>query len=99
MGQPQVFGETRAAFLQHLRAALQKHLKGRLSTYGATYARFVYAVPFVAIYVAVLAGPLDMPVPVAGAPFVLYTLVGASAQIIATFLLIHLFSYKNLPIS
>ena len=35
-----------AAFLQNLRSALQKHLKGRLSTVGAAYARFLYAWPF-----------------------------------------------------
>jgi hypothetical protein len=34
-----------AAFLQNLRSALQKHIKGRLSTSGAAYARFLYAWP------------------------------------------------------
>ena len=29
-----------AAFLQNLRSALQKHLKARLSTSGATFVRF-----------------------------------------------------------
>ena len=32
-----------AAFMQNLRSALQKHLKDTLSTYGATFCRFVYA--------------------------------------------------------
>ena len=32
-----------AAFMQNLRSALQKHLKGRLSTGGASYVRFFYA--------------------------------------------------------
>ena len=40
-----------AAFLQNLRSALQKHLKGRLSTVGAAYARFLYAWPFALVYV------------------------------------------------
>ena len=44
-----------AAFFQNLRSALQKHLKGRLSTAGATYSRFCYAVPFAIAYVAGLA--------------------------------------------
>ena len=30
-----------AAFMQNLRSALQKHLKGSLSTSGATFCRFV----------------------------------------------------------
>ena len=87
-----------AAFFQNLRSALQKHLKGRLSTYGATYARFVYAVPFVLVYFALLAGPLGMPVPALSGAFALYTLIGGSGQIVATFLLIHLFSYRNFAV-
>ena len=34
-----------AAFSQNLRNALQKTLKGRLSTWGATASRFVFAAP------------------------------------------------------
>jgi hypothetical protein len=34
-----------AAFFQNLRSALQKHLKGQLSTTGATFSRFAYAAP------------------------------------------------------
>ena len=34
------------AFFQNLRSALQKHLKSRLSTAGASYVRFFYAWPF-----------------------------------------------------
>ena len=43
-----------AAFMQNLRSALQKYLKGRLSTGGATYSRFFYAVPFAWLYLAAL---------------------------------------------
>ena len=32
-----------AAFMQNLRSALQKHIKGKLSTGGAAYVRFCYA--------------------------------------------------------
>ena len=87
-----------AAFFQNLRSALQKYLRGKLSTYGATYARFVYAVPFVIIYVLLLVGPAGMAWPQPNASFVLFTLIGASAQIIATFLLIHSFSYENFAV-
>ncbi|MGI9354504.1 MAG: hypothetical protein ACR2PF_05000 [Rhizobiaceae bacterium] len=31
------------AFLQNLRSAIQKAIKGRLTTIGAAYARFLYA--------------------------------------------------------
>jgi drug/metabolite transporter (DMT)-like permease len=87
-----------AAFFQNLRSALQKHLKSRLSTHGATYARFVYAVPFVAAYVAVLAGTWDMPLPSPNLRFAAFTLIGGTTQIVATFLLIHLFSYRNFAV-
>ena len=43
-----------AAFSQNLRSALQKHLKSRLSTAGATYVRFFYAVPFAFLYFCLL---------------------------------------------
>ena len=38
-----------AAFMQNLRSALQKHLKAKLSTGGATYVRFLFALPFAAV--------------------------------------------------
>ena len=38
--------------MQNLRSALQKHLKSRLSTSGATAVRFFFAFPFAALYLA-----------------------------------------------
>ena len=40
-----------AAFLQNMRSALQKHLKGRLTTLGAAYVRFSHSWPFSVLYV------------------------------------------------
>ena len=87
-----------AAFLQNVRSALQKHLKGRLTTYGATYTRFIFAVPFMAVYIMLLAGPGHLTVPQLHLQFALATVIGASGQIMATFLLVHLFSYKNFAV-
>jgi drug/metabolite transporter (DMT)-like permease len=87
-----------AAFFQNLRSALQKHLKGRLGTHGATYARFVYAVPFMIGYALFLAGPGGMPAPELNLRFAFFCVLGGSTQIIATFMLIHLFSYKNFAV-
>ena len=39
-----------------------------------------------------------MPVPAPTPVFALYTVTGATAQIVATFLLIHLFSYRNFAV-
>ncbi|GGB57174.1 membrane protein [Roseibium aquae] len=84
-----------AAFCQNLRSALQKHLKGRLGTSGATFVRFAYGVPFAWLYVWGLNAGLGLPFP--ELPLVFYPLafLGGLAQIAATFLLIHLFSYRN----
>ena len=43
-----------AAFLQNVRSALQKHLKGELGTIGATFVRFGYGFPFALLYLAAL---------------------------------------------
>ena len=87
-----------AAFLQNVRSALQKHLKGRLGTTGATFVRFGYGFPFASAYVAVLHLGLGHPLPVANVPFALAAMAGGLAQIFATFLLVHLFSYRNFAV-
>jgi drug/metabolite transporter (DMT)-like permease len=87
-----------AAFLQNLRSALQKHLKERLSTGGATYARFIFALPFAVLYVAALAAAPGFALPAPHATFALYTGIGGLAQILATALLIYLFSFRNFAV-
>ncbi len=87
-----------AAFMQNLRSALQKHLKAELSTVGATSARFFYAVPFAFLYVAVLAGGFDLEMPTPNTTFALYAAVGGVTQILATALLVALFSFRNFAV-
>jgi drug/metabolite transporter (DMT)-like permease len=87
-----------AAFMQNLRSMLQKHLKGQLSTGGATYARFVYAWPFAVIYVLVLGEMPEFDMPVLNGEFALYAAIGGTAQILATALLVYLFSFRNFAV-
>ena len=87
-----------AAFCQNLRSALQKHLKARLSTSGAAFSRFCYAFPLAIVYVAVLVGVLGHELPRPNATFAAFALVGGAAQIFATALLVHLFSYRNFAV-
>lgn len=87
-----------AAFLQNLRSALQKHLKGRLGTTGATFVRFGYGFPFATAYVAFLHLGVGYPLPQANVTFSLAAMAGGLAQIFATFLLVHLFSYRNFAV-
>lgn len=87
-----------AAFLQNARSALQKHLKGRLSTLGATYVRFLYAVPFAIVYVAALDAVGHKPLPAPNATFLLYAALGGVSQIVFTALLMWLFSFRNFAV-
>jgi drug/metabolite transporter (DMT)-like permease len=84
-----------AAFFQNLRSALQKHLKSRLSTGGATYVRFFYAWPFAVLYVWGLHSFGSFEIPAANKVFLIYCFLGGLSQIIFTFLLVWLFSFRN----
>ena len=85
-----------AAFVQNIRSVLQKQLTGRLSVNGASYVRFCYALPFVWVYIGVLSGSRDLPVP--GAEFWGYCLVGAVGQIVATSALVASFAHRNFAV-
>ena len=87
-----------AAFLQNLRSALQKHLKGSLSTSGATFCRFVYAAPLALAYVALLGEGYGFEWPAPSLRFALFVLQGGVTQIVATALLVHLFSLRNFAV-
>lgn len=84
-----------AAFLQNIRSGLQRHLKARMGTTGATFVRFGFGAPFVLALLAVLHFGLAVPMPVFSARFFLWAAVGGLSQIAATFLLVHLFSLRN----
>lgn len=87
-----------SAFLQNLRSTLQKHLKGRMGTTGATFVRFGFGLPFAFLYLAILHLGLGRPLPVPGVTFAIWAVIGALAQISATFLLVHLFSFRNFAV-
>ena len=84
--------------MQNIRSALQKYLKGRLSTGGATYSRFFYAVPFALAYLCILIYGFDFELPEPNTQFVIYGMLGGVAQILGTFLLVHLFSFRNFAV-
>ena len=87
-----------AAFMQNLRSALQKHLKGSLSTSGATFCRFIYAVPLALAYVALLGEGFGFEWPDPNPRFALFVMVGGVTQITATALLVYLFSLRNFAV-
>jgi drug/metabolite transporter (DMT)-like permease len=84
-----------AAFLQNFRSALQKHLKSRLSTTSATFVRFGFGVPFAIAFLVILYFGAGQDLPSANGSFIFWASLGAVAQIAATFLLVHIFSFHN----
>ena len=87
-----------AAFLQCVRTALQKQLKGQLSTNGAGFGRYCYGFPFALLYVALLVGALGYEIPGVNLRFWTFAFMGGVAQIVATSLLILVFSFRNFAV-
>ena len=87
-----------AAFMQNIRSVLQKYLKGRLSTTGATFCRFGYAAPLTVLYLTGLVVFLGYDIPGVNTQFFLYASVGAVAQIMGTATLVSLFSMRNFAV-
>ncbi|MEM7251564.1 MAG: DMT family transporter [Pseudomonadota bacterium] len=87
-----------AAFMQNLRSALQKHLKSELSTSGATFSRFLFAAPLAVLYASVLLANVTVETPEISGKFLIYCAVGGTSQIIATALLVYLFSFRNFAV-
>ncbi|MEM7061371.1 MAG: DMT family transporter [Pseudomonadota bacterium] len=87
-----------AAFFQNLRSALQKAIKGRLSTTGAAYARFVYALPLAYLYLWALAEWSDWPVPTWNWTFLIYCVLGGISQIMFTVVLLWMFSFRSFAV-
>lgn len=87
-----------AAFMQNVRSSLQKYLKGQLSTSGATYARFLYAAPLAVLYLFALVNYGGYEMPGTNIKFFIFATLGATGQVIATALLVHVFSFRNFAV-
>jgi len=87
-----------AAFMQNLRSALQKYLKAKLTTTGASYVRFLYAMPFALLYLFSVNQFGGHPIPDVNVKFLIYCLLGGLTQILFTFLLVYLFSFRNFAV-
>ncbi len=89
-----VFG----AFFQNLRSALQKKAASNLTTLGASYTRFLFALPFAIIYLIFLNKYLGYLIPTPSIGFFFYCVTGGMAQIVFTILLISLFGRRNFAV-
>ena len=87
-----------AAFMQNLRFMLQKHVRGQLSTFGATFARFVWAAPLAAGLVWALLHYRGGTLPGVSGTFFGFAALGGLAQIFGTALVVALFSARNFAV-
>jgi len=88
-----------AATAQTLRFMLQKHLKStKLSTAGATFSRFIYSAPLVAILFIAITGATGQDWPTATARFWTFALAGGLSQILATLCVVALFAERNFAV-
>jgi drug/metabolite transporter (DMT)-like permease len=89
-----------AALAQTLRNAAQRHLTGDLGALGATLVRFLYGLPFAAIWLAVAwVGFAERGAwPAINASFLIWTVVAALSQIAATALLLRNMEERNFAI-
>lgn len=73
-----------AAGSQVARNAMQRNLTSTLGTTGATHVRFLYGLPFAAVFLLVTWAVTDSPPLHYNLPFFLWLLLGAMSQIVAT---------------
>ena len=88
-----------AAIFQTLRFMLQKHLsRVQLSAAGATFARFLYSAPLVAVLLAMYLAWTNQALPDLSAAFWIYGLAGGAAQVFATVCVVMLFKERNFAV-
>ncbi len=88
-----------AAFMQNLRFLLQRHLKvTSLSTAGATWSRFLFSAPLVALLVGIYATFSTQSLPGTNGRFWSFILSGALAQLLATMCVVALFAHRNFAV-
>ena len=88
-----------AAFMQNLRFLLQRHLRvTTLSTMGATWARFAFALPFVALALGIWLWVTGQALPTHSTAFWGYAVTGAIAQMLATACVVALFGRRNFAV-
>lgn len=84
-----------AALAQTLRNAAQRHLTASLGTFGATLVRFLYGLPFAALWFVLVQGAGTAPAPAPSPGFAGWVLLGAVCQIAATVLLLRVMAERN----
>lgn len=88
-----------AALAQTVRFMAQKQLKtAGLSTGGATFARFLYSAPLVAVLILLYAQVSGQELPATNTRFWTFSLAGGFTQILATMCVVAIFSHRNFAV-
>jgi len=87
-----------AAFMQNIRSATQKHLKGQLKTIGATFVRFGFGMPFAALFVAIMHFGLGWDLPQTNSTFWFWVILAGFMQISAQQFLLNAFSHNSFTV-
>lgn len=84
-----------AAFAQTMRNAAQRQLTGELGTLGATLVRFLYGLPFAALWLYGVHAFGQLPLPSPNGMFWGWICLGGVSQIAATALLLRVMAERN----
>ena len=90
-----------AAFSQNIRSTYHTKLKNKMSNMSSTYTRFLFGLPFVLIYFLFLYNFSNTTFLIKNINinFLNFCFIGGVSQILATFLLIKIFSYNNFSVA
>ena len=84
-----------AAALQTFRSAFQKRMIPDIGKFGATYIRFIYALPFTFLIFIFWFFILKNEIPKLNNLAIFYCFIGALCQVLFTLLLMIIFSFRN----
>lgn len=90
-----------AAFMQSVRTAGQKQLTSSLTPMSVTLVRYLFGLPFVIAYLLILFGKQsghEFVLAMSNPRFVSFALLAGIAQIVATVLLVKVFSFRNFAV-
>ena len=88
-----------AATMQAVRTAGQKQLSLELSPMAATAVRYLFALPFAALYLYVVFSVQAVELPDFNSAFIFYVGIASISQILGTAFLIAAFSYRNFAVA
>lgn len=85
--------------MQAIRTAGQKQLSGHLNAMATTAVRYVYALPFAALYLYWMVDYREVELPTLNPSFLQYALIASIMQIIGTACLVAAFKYRNFAVA